>query len=457
MTALFAETALLPEGWADDVRLTLGPSGIIASVEHGAESTGAERLGGPALPGMPNLHSHAFQRAMAGLTERAGPAGDDFWSWRETMYRFLAVLEPEDVRAIAAQLYVEMVKAGFTTVGEFHYLHNGRDGRPYGDRSIMCDALVEAATEAGIGMTLLPVLYQASGFGGIAPTAAQRRFLATTETLLGMVADLMQRHRMSPTLRIGLAPHSLRAVAPEALAAVTAGLRCLDASAPLHLHIAEQAAEVEQCIAWSGQRPIAWLLDHAAVDRTWCLVHATHIDDEETARLAASGAVVGLCPTTEANLGDGFFPFPEFASVGGAWGIGSDSHVSVNPIEELRWLEYGQRLLARRRARAAAGAKASTGTALWSAALAGGRQALAQPIGRLAAGERADILVLDPDSPSLCGRTRDDIVDSLVFAGDPSAIRDVMIAGSWVVRARHHAAEASVLARYRKTINRLVV
>jgi len=457
MTAFFAETALLPDGWAESVRITLEPSGFIASVERGATAEGAVRLWGPALPGMPNLHSHAFQRAMAGLTERASPAGDDFWSWREAMYRFLAVLEPEDVRAIAAQLYVEMAKAGFTTVGEFHYLHNDRDGRPYKDRAIMCDALVEAAAEAGIGLTLLPVLYQASGFGGVAPTAAQRRFLATTEDILGIVAGLMRRHRASPTVRIGLAPHSLRAVGPEALATAITGLRRLEPAAPFHLHIAEQTAEVEQCIAWSGQRPVAWLLDHAAVDRTWCLVHATHMDAAETTRLAATGAAVGLCPTTEANLGDGFFPFTEFTGAGGVWGIGSDSHISVNAIEELRWLEYGQRLLTRRRARAAAAANASTGMALWLAALAGGRQALAQPIGRLAPGERADILVLDPESPPLYGRKGDDLVDSLVFAGDPSAIRDVMIAGRWIVQGRRHSAEALVQRRYRETMDRIAI
>ena len=457
MTVLYAETALLPEGWAEAVRITIDPAGVIASIERDADAAGAERLTGPALPGMPNLHSHAFQRAMAGLTERKSPTGDDFWSWRETMYRFLAVLEPEDVRAIAAQLYVEMVKAGYTTVGEFHYLHNGRDGQPYADRAIMCDALVEAAAEAGIGLTLLPVLYQTSGFGGIAPTEAQGRFLGTPESILETIADLRRRYRNSPVLRIGIAPHSLRAVRSEALRAAIAGLHDLDPTAPVHLHISEQTAEVEQCLKWSGQRPVAWLLDHAGVDRKWCLVHATHIDAGETARLAATGAAVGLCPTTEANLGDGLFPFAEFASAGGIWGIGSDSHVSVNPIEELRLLEYGQRLFARRRALAATDANASTGVALWRAALAGGRQALAQPIGRLTPGERADILVLDAALPALYGRRRDDLLDSLVFAAGPSATHEVMIAGHWVVRGRRHIAEDRVLERYRKTLDRLAI
>ncbi|HYC13087.1 MAG TPA: formimidoylglutamate deiminase [Stellaceae bacterium] len=457
MTVLRAEAALLPDGWAENVRITLGPAGVIASIERGADAASAERLAGPVLPGMPNLHSHAFQRAMAGLTERASPAGDDFWSWRETMYRFLAVLEPEDVRAIAAQLYVEMAKAGFTTVGEFHYLHNGRDGQPYADRAIMCEALIEAADEAGVGLTLLPVLYEASGFGGISPTAAQRRFLGTPETILEMIAGLKTRHRNSETLRIGLAPHSLRAVTAGSLEKAVAGLHRLDPSAPLHLHIAEQTGEVEQCLAWSGQRPVAWLLDHAEVDRRWCLVHATHIDAAETARLATTGATVGLCPTTEANLGDGLFPFAEFTHAGGVWGIGSDSQVSINPIEELRWLEYGQRLFARRRALAATEAISSTGAALWRAALAGGRQALAQPIGRLAPGERADILVLDAASPALYGRKRDDLLDSLVFAGGPSAISDVMIAGRWVVRGRLHRSEAPILKRFRETVDRLPI
>lgn len=455
MTVLFADTALLPTGWASNVRFTVDEAGDIATIETDAGAGNAERLGGPVLPGMANLHSHAFQRAMAGLAERASESRDDFWSWRQTMYRFLTVLEPEDVRAIAAQLYVEMLKAGFTAVGEFHYLHHDRAGTPYADRPAMSEAVIDAALEAGIGITLLPALFRANGFGGVAPTPAQCRFVDTVDGVLGLVAELMHRHRGDGALRIGLAPHSLRAVPAEALAAALAGLRELDPTAPIHLHVAEQRAEVDQCLAWSGQRPVAWLLDHMPVDETWCLVHATHIAADEVRRLAATKAVVGLCPTTEANLGDGFFPLLPFIAAKGRWGVGSDSHVSVSPVEELRWLEYGQRLRMRRRALATAGSPGSTGLALWRAASEGGGQALGRRIGPLAPGYRADLLVLDPDAATLYRRRRDKLVDSFVFASDCTAVRDVMVAGRWVVRQRHHAAQQPVEAAFRRTLDRI--
>ena len=339
MTALFAETALLPAGWASRVRISFDAAGNIAGVETDAKPGDAERCAGAVLPGMPNLHSHAFQRAFAGLTERASADGDDFWSWRQIMYRCLAVLKPEDVNAIAAQLYMEMLKAGYTAVGEFHYIHNDRDGAAYGDRLAMSTAILDAAAEAGIGLTLLPVLYRANGFGGVPASAGQSRFITEVDDLLQMVAALMRRQRGNPELRIGVAPHSLRAVPPEDFARAIAGMRHLDPTAPIHLHIAEQTAEVEQCVAWSGQRPVAWLLDHAEVDASWCLVHATHMDAAEVRGVATRDAVVGICPTTEANLGDGFFPAQAYREAGGRWGIGSDSHVSVNAVEELRWLE----------------------------------------------------------------------------------------------------------------------
>jgi formimidoylglutamate deiminase len=455
MTVLFAESALLPTGWAEDVRLTLDAAGDLAAVEPGAAPGDAERLAGPVLPGMPNLHSHAFQRAMAGLTERASPTGDDFWSWREAMYRFLAVLEPEDVRAIAAQLYLDMLKAGYTGVAEFHYLHHGRDGRPYAERAAMSEAVISAAAETGIAITLLPALFQTSGFGGAAPTESQRRFVHTAEGIVGLIEEVRRRHAADTEIRVGLAHHSLRAVPPDALAAANAALRALDPTAPIHIHVAEQIREVEQCLAWSGARPVTWLLDHAPVDQTWCLVHATHMDATETRHLAATGAVAGLCPTTEANLGDGFFPLLACLEAGGRWGVGSDSHVSVSPIEELRWLEYGQRLCERRRALATAGKPGSTGLALWQAAVAGGAQALGRRCGALVPGHRADLLVLDPDAPSLYGRKGDSLVDSFIFASETSAVRDVMVGGRWVVRERHHAAEERIAAAFRRTIDRL--
>jgi formimidoylglutamate deiminase len=371
------------------------------------------------------------------------------------MYRFLAVLEPEDVRAIAAQLYLDMLKAGYTGVAEFHYLHHGRDGRPYGDRAAMSEAVISAAAETGVAITLLPALFQTSGFGGAAPTEGQRRFINTVEDMIALIEETRRRHAANPDVRIGLAHHSLRAVPPDALAMATAALRAIDPTAPVHIHVAEQIREVEQCLAWSGVRPVHWLLDHAPVDATWCLVHATHMDDAETRRLAETGAVAGLCPTTEANLGDGFFPLLPYLQAKGRWGIGSDSHVSLSPIEELRWLEYGHRLRERRRALAPLGELASTGLVLWQAAVAGGAQALGRRTGALAPGHRADLLVLDPAAPTLYRRERDALIDSLIFASETSVVRDVMVGGRWLVRERHHAAEDRIAAEFRHTIDRL--
>jgi formimidoylglutamate deiminase len=455
MTVLFAESALLPTGWAQNVRFTIDAGGDLAAVEPGAQPGEAERLAGPVLPGMPNLHSHAFQRAMAGLTERASPTGDDFWSWREAMYRFLAVLEPEDVNAIAAQLYLDMLKAGYTGVAEFHYLHHGRDGRPYADPAAMSEAVISAAEETGIAITLLPALFQASGFGGTAPTQGQRRFVNSVESLMALIAETRRRHAGQPEIRVGLAHHSLRAVPPEALAAATAALRALDPEAPVHIHVAEQIREVEQCLAWSGARPVQWLLDHAPVDPAWCLVHATHMDATETRRLAATGAVAGLCPSTEGNLGDGFFPLLPYLEAGGRWGIGSDSHVSLSPIEELRWLEYGQRLRERRRALGSAGRLESTGLALWQASVAGGAQALGRRAGALAPGHRADLIVIDAAAPSLYRRERDALIDSFIFASETTAVRDVMVGGRWVLRERRHAAEPRIAANFRRALDRI--
>ena len=455
MKTLFAETALAPTGWIRNLRISVSPFGEIVACQPDASADGTERLAGTVLPGMPNLHSHAFQRAMAGLTEHSTGSADSFWTWRETMYGFLAKLTPDDIGAIAAQLYVEMVKSGYTAVGEFHYLHHDRDGRPYADRALLSESVISAAGEAGIGLTLLPTLYQAGGFGGAPAGAAQRRFLNAPDELLAMIEALRQRHAGNPDFRVGLALHSLRAVPPKALAEIVAGLRTQDPAAPIHIHVAEQVKEVEDCLAWSGQRPVQFLLDHAPVDRHWCLVHATHMSDAETRHLAASGAVAGLCPTTEANLGDGFFPVQEFIAAEGNWGIGSDSHISVSPIEELRWLEYGQRLLARQRNLATLGQPGSTGAALWGSALAGGAAALGRPVGAIAPGHRADLVVLDDASAALYGRAKDRIVDALVFAADGRAIRDVMVGGAWIVREGRHIRQDVIEKAYKATIDRL--
>jgi len=431
---LFAETALLPDGWAENVRFEWGADGVLARVEPGGSDAGAERAKGPVVPGMPNLHSHAFQRAMAGLAETP-QGGDSFWTWRETMYGFVRRIDPEMMYAVAAQLYVEMLRAGYTSVAEFHYVHHDRDGTPYDDRCVMSEAVLAAGAEAGIAVTLLPVLYQASGFGGTPPTSAQARFINRTDDFLTMVAELRRRH---PEKVIGVAPHSIRAVPEDALREVVAG------QSLVHIHIAEQVREVEECVAWSGKRSVEWLLDTVEVDGRWCLVHATHMTAAERERVAASGAVAGLCLTTEANLGDGIFPFAEYA---GAWGIGSDSHISVSPIEELRWLEYGQRLVHRRRGVAPGGA------ALWRAALAGGARAVGGNVGALRPGARADLLVLRDDLPALWGKRGDTLLDAAIFAGNENPVRDVAVAGRWVVRDGHHHGEEAIFAAYRKAVS----
>jgi formimidoylglutamate deiminase len=454
MPALFAETALLPEGWAERVRIDWDAGGTITSVKVGA-APGSAELADALVPGMPNLHCHAFQRAMAGLTQRAGPEGDDFWSWREVMYRFLAALDPDQIEAIAAQLYVELLKAGYTAVAEFHYVHNDPAGRPYADRAELARRIAAAAGATGIRLTLLPVLYQTANFGGAAPKEGQRRFLLATDAFNALVESLLKAYRGSGAVRVGIAPHSLRAVPPRALAEAKAALDRLDAQAPIHIHAAEQTKEVEDCVAWSKRRPVEWLLDEMQPDRRWTLVHCTHMTAAETRRLAASGAVAGLCPTTEADLGDGLFPLVDYLGAGGRFGVGSDSNVGVAPAEELRWLEYGQRLTRRKRNLVPAKSGQSIGAKLWRAALAGGAQALAQPIGAIAPGCRADFLALDRHHPALAGRAADALLDALVFAGGSAAIRHVMVGGRWVVREGRHPAEERIAEGYRAAIRRL--
>ncbi|NNG05626.1 MAG: formimidoylglutamate deiminase [Inquilinus sp.] len=451
LTAYLAPLALLPDGWAKRVRIEVDADGAIAKIWPGGDTSGAEALSGPVLPGMPNLHSHAFQRAMAGLAERAD-GGDDFWGWRQVIYRFLDRMGPDEMEAVAAQLYVEMLKAGYTAVAEFHYLHHAPGGSPYADPAELSRQVVAAATRAGIGLTHLPVLYARGGFDDSPLAENQRRFAGDPDRLLAIVAALARDHGDDPNIHFGVAPHSLRAVAPDMLAALVAGAHGADPMAPIHIHVAEQTREVEDCLARTGARPVEWLLSEAPLDGRWCLVHATHMNSAETRALAASDAVAGLCPTTEANLGDGLFPLADFLQAGGKLGIGSDSHVSVSPIEELRWLDYGQRLTRRRRAVAADEAMPSPGERLFRLALQGGAQALGRPVGRLEAGCRADLLVLDGDSPTLAGRSADRLLDTLVFAGNLNPVRDVMVGGRWVVREGRHTKESAILDGYRRAL-----
>jgi formimidoylglutamate deiminase len=386
MNARFASHALLPTGWAQDVLIEWGADGTLTRVETGAAPGAAPHAPGVLLPGMPNLHSHAFQRVFAGLTEYRGTSGDSFWTWRDRMYRVALAVSPEQLEDIATQLYIEMLAAGYTAVCEFHYLHHDPAGRPYAEVAQMSLRLAAAAQRAGIGLTLLPVLYRHGGFGPAPARDDQRRFLCSVEALLRIVEATRAQG-----VRTGVAPHSLRAVAPDDLHELLAGLDAIDSTAPVHIHVAEQRREVEDCLAWSGERPVQWLLGHAPVDGRWCLVHATHLDDAERAALAGSGAVAGLCPTTEANLGDGLFDALRYR---GRWGIGSDSHASVDAAEELRLLEYGQRLAQGERNVLADAGTPQVADMLWQAAVAGGAQAAGRPVAGLAAGQQADFLVL---------------------------------------------------------------
>jgi formimidoylglutamate deiminase len=395
---------------------------------------------------MPNLHSHAFQRAMGGLTEYRGAAQDSFWNWRSLMYRFAAAISPEQLEAIATGLYVEMLEAGYTSVCEFHYLHHDHNGRPYADDAALSMCLLLAAARAGMGLTLLPVLYQTSGFGAAPPSEGQRRFIRSTDNMLALL------HKLQPLCqaqgaRLGLAPHSLRAVPPGSLRDALAGLHAMDATAPVHIHIAEQTAEVDACLAWSGQRPVQWLLEHAPVDARWCLVHATHMTPEESMRAARTGAVAGLCPSTEANLGDGIFDAASWLQGGGRWGVGSDSHACVNAAEELMLLEYSQRLATRQRNVLASIDQPSVATAMMLAAVAGGAQASARPVAGMAVGQQADFMELDAqhllvrDLPS-----PEAMLSAHVFASHrQSALLRVWVRGRLRVQSGRHDLHDSAL------------
>jgi formiminoglutamate deiminase len=451
MSRIFFENVLLPDGWVKDVAFEVDPEGWIREVQPGSTRPAEGAAGTIALPGLPNLHSHAFQRGMAGLAETKGSSDDSFWTWRQVMYRFLERLTPEDVQAIASQLYIEMLEAGFTAVGEFHYLHHGPDGMPYDDLGAMAGSIAAAAEQSGIGVTFLPVFYAQGGFDGQPVADAQRRFYNDPERFAKLLERIRDIAGSLPDAALGMAPHSLRAVTPEnlakALAACPAG--------PLHIHIAEQTKEVDDCLAWCGQRPVQWLLDHQAVNDRWCLVHATHMEARECEALAASGAVAGLCPITEANLGDGIFDAQRYLAKGGAYGVGSDSHVFVSAAEELRLLEYSQRLSARGR-NLLSTPGVSTGRSLFDAALAGGAQALGRRNGALEVGRRADIITLDAENPALFGKTGDAWLDAWIFAGDNSLIRNVWVGGHQVVSDGRHIARQKVTAAYRTSLTRIL-
>ncbi len=441
-------TALLPGGWAENVRVEIA-DGRFGRIGQGVPAQPDDRCCKVALPGLPNLHSHAFQRGMAVLSERRGESADSFWTWREVMYRFLDRLGPDEVRAIAAMAYCEMLETGFTRVGEFHYLHHDPAGTPYFGAG-MAEAIAAAADETGIALTLLPVFYAHSGFGGLDPTPGQRRFVNDLDGFARLREASGEAIAALPDAVLGLAPHSLRAVTPQELHALCA----LAGDGPIHIHIAEQVAEVDACLAWSGARPVRWLLDNAPVSPRWCLVHATHVDAGEIAGMAVSGAVAGLCPITEANLGDGLFPAPEYCAAGGAWGVGSDSNVLIDAAEELRWLEYGQRLGRRGRNMLARSPGASTGASLFSAALSSGGRALGASSG-IAEGLPADFITLDPAHPSLAGADADGWLDGWIFAAGRGAIDEVWRHGRQMVAGGRHRDRSAIAARYAECLHGL--
>ncbi len=449
--ALWCEQAWLAEGWAENVRLTIA-DGHIGAIEAAAPPQPGDDRHAILIPGLSNLHSHAFQRGMAGLAERAGEGDDSFWTWREVMYRFVDRLDPDGMRAIAALAYAEMLESGFTRVGEFHYLHQSPDGRPYGDVAAMAQAIAAAADETGIGLTLLPVFYAHSGFGGAAPTAAQRRFVSDLDSYAALLDASRAAVAGLGDAIVGVAPHSLRAVTASELTAVAA----MAAGAPVHIHIAEQMAEVEACQAWSGARPVEWLMGNADVGADWCLVHATHVTEAEWRAFAQSGAVVGLCPITEANLGDGVFPAREFLAGVGRFGVGSDSNVEIDAAAELRLLEYGQRLAHRGRNLLAGGAGRSTGAALHQAAQAGGGQALGQAGHGIATGAAADLVSLTAADPALAGRRGDAILDSWIFGRGGRLVDCVWRRGVRCVAGGRHVARAAIDARYRDAMQALL-
>ena len=449
MSQFWSASALLPSGWAQNVRFTVA-NGLIASIETHTPARPDDEAHQITLPGLANVHSHAFQRGMAGLAEhRSGDSTDNFWSWREVMYRFLDRLTPDDVEAIAAMAYAEMLETGYTHVGEFHYLHNDPQGEAYRDPAEMASRIAAAAQATGIGLTLLPVFYAHSNFGGQAPSHGQRRFIHDLDSFARLLEAC--RPLLSKGDQLGIAPHSLRAVTPHELAALIA----MHPHGPIHIHAAEQQKEVQDSLAFSGKRPVEWLLDHAALDQRWCLIHATHLNDSETDALAACGAVAGLCPMTEANLGDGIFPALRFLEAGGRIGTGTDSNILIDPAQELRALEYSQRLAHEARNVLASDTHSSVARRLLGDALTGGAQAMGIAPG-LAVGHAADFVTLNPAHTALHGRSGDQLLDSWIFAARNTCIDTVWKRGRKLVSNGRHLDSANVTARYLMVLDRIM-
>ena len=420
---------------ADGTNLTI-EDGVITAIESGY--TGDAEKVGVVIPGMVNCHSHAFQRAFAGFSEQGSEGKDSFWTWRSVMYKFIDQLNVKDAQTIATQLYIEMLKMGYTRVAEFHYLHHEINGDNHTELAEMAKAIFKASQQSGMGLTLLPVLYRFSGFGPLPANDGQKRFINSVEQFNQLVSDYFTLSKEYENTNVGIAPHSLRAVDKPSLEQAVKHVRSLDNKAPVHIHIAEQQKEVDDCLAHYGQRPVEWLLNNAELDEQWCLIHATHINEEERQGIVASKAIAGVCPTTEANLGDGIFPTTEFLAEKGTIAIGSDSHISVNPVEELRWLEYAQRLIKQQRAILASDGEASVGRNLWQQAALGGAQSTNSNTGELAIGKQADLLVLNTSKVALFAHDDQHLLDSMIFASQQNMVNDVMVNGHWVIKAGVH-------------------
>lgn len=458
---LHATQVLTRDGWRDSVRLQV-QSGRIVALRFGVPAEQGDERHEVLVPALGNLHSHAFQRAMAGFAEVAGDSADNFWSWREAMYRLAHRMNPEQLEAVAAQAYVEMLEAGYCRVGEFHYLHHDPAGKAYSDIGEMSARIVAAAEASGIGLTLLPVFYAHSTFGGAAPKPAQRRFINSLESYEALLQRCRSLASRLQTAVVGVAPHSLRAATPEELKTV-AGFA---GATPVHIHISEQVKEVEECLAWSGQRPVEWLLNNAPMGPNWCLVHATHVTPQEVQGIAKSRSVVGLCPVTEANLGDGVFPVADFLSQQGRFGIGTDSNVHISVPAELSLLEYSQRLTGRVR-NVVRKEKHSTGRAIIEHALAGGVQALGVSggvnastsegiyTGAIAVGGPADFVSLNAQHPTLTCRSADALLDAWIFASSGQVVDCVWVAGTKVVSQGRHVAREHVARGFVKAMKEL--
>jgi formimidoylglutamate deiminase len=448
--SIYAKNALLPSGWTSNVRLHWNADGDFTQIELNAVATAYEVQHSFVSPGMTNLHSHAFQRAMAGMTEIAGEGPDSFWTWRDLMYRYALAISPDQMQAIAAQLYSECLRHGYTSVCEFHYVHRAPSGEFYADIAETSKQVIAAANHTGIGITMLPVLYSYADFKQLPLREDQRRFNTNVDQILRIIQALeVQRNAQ---VEVGVAPHSLRAASTDQIRELVAGLPSVR---PIHIHIAEQMREVNACLAATGKRPVELLFDTQTVDERWCLVHATHLNQQEVASMAASQSVAGICTSTEGNLGDGFFELPDYIAAQGRFGIGTDSHASQSVVEEIRWLEYGQRLKAQGRNIASVKGQRRVADFLWQQCLLGGAQASGRKVGQLQTSCRADFIIFDDQHPNLQGIGAVDVLSSVVFTGNDNLIRDVYVGGQQVVAAGRHRDQTLINANYVRCMQQL--